>query len=55
MNQFSGSTFSPGAYADTIIIEAQCELKKFGEAMQFASDVINYSHFTSTQKIFQNI
>ena len=41
-----GSTFSPGAYADTIIIEAQCEMKKFDEAIKFISDVINYPHFT---------
>jgi len=45
----SGSTFSPGAYADTIIIEAQCEMKKFDEAIKFISDVINYPHFTDVK------
>lgn len=43
---FSGSTFSPGAYSDAIIFEAQCEKEKFVDAVKFMSDVINHPHFT---------
>ena len=46
---FSGSSFSPGAYSDSIVIEAQCERKKFKEAVDFISDVINYPHFTGVK------
>eukprot|EP00090_Calanus_glacialis_P042967 TRINITY_DN7610_c0_g1_i2.p1 TRINITY_DN7610_c0_g1~~TRINITY_DN7610_c0_g1_i2.p1 ORF type:complete len:536 (-),score=116.90 TRINITY_DN7610_c0_g1_i2:68-1495(-) len=43
---FSGSTFSPGAYGDALIIEAQAERKNFGKAINFLSDAINYPHLT---------
>ena len=45
----SGSTFSPGAYSDSIIIEAQCERSKLKEAVDFMSDIINYPHFTGVK------
>ena len=41
-----GSTFSPGAYSDSIIVEAQCEREKFSAAVSFLSDVLTYPHFT---------
>jgi Zn-dependent M16 (insulinase) family peptidase len=44
---FSGSTFSPGAYGDALIIEAQAERKKFAKAINFLSDAINYPHLTT--------
>ena len=43
---FSGSTFSPGAYGDALIIEAQAELSKLAEAIEFLHDAINYPHLT---------
>ena len=43
---FSGSTFSPGAYGDALIIEAQAERSKFTEAIAFLSDAINYPYLT---------
>ena len=46
---FSGATFSPGAYGDAFIIEAQCELKKFAKAIQYLSDVINYPYLTAVK------
>jgi len=44
---FDGSAFSPGAYGDTIIVEAQTELPKFGEAIQFLGDALNSPHLTA--------
>merc|ERR1719350_332061 len=44
---FSGSTFSPGAYGDALIIEAQAERKKFAKVINFLSDAINYPHLTT--------
>ena len=46
---FSGSTFSPGAYGDAIIIEAQAERKNFAKAINFLSDAINYPHLTTVK------
>ena len=43
---FSGSTFSPGAYGDALIIEAQAELTKMADAIKFLHDAINYPHLT---------
>ena len=43
---FSGSTFSPGAYGDALIIEAQAELSKLTDAIEFLHDAINYPHLT---------
>ena len=43
---FSGSTFSPGAYGDALIIEAQAELSKLADAIEFLHDAINYPHLT---------
>ena len=40
------ATFSPGAYSDSIIVEAQCEREKFSAAVSFLSDVLTYPHFT---------
>ena len=46
---FSGSTFSPGAYGDALIIEAQAERKNFAKAINFLSDAINYPHLTTVK------
>ena len=46
---FSGATFSPGAYGDAFIIEAQCERQKFAKAVQYLSDVINYPYLTAVK------
>lgn len=46
---FSGSTFSPGAYEDALIIEAQAELSKLSEAVEFLSDALHYPHLTVTK------
>jgi hypothetical protein len=46
---FSGSTFSPGAYGDALIIEAQAERKKFAQAINFLHDAINYPHLTTVK------
>jgi len=46
---FSGSTFSPGAYGDALIIEAQAERKKFADAINFLKDAINYPHLTTVK------
>jgi len=46
---FSGSTFSPGAYGDAVIIEAQAERKKFTQAVNFLRDAINYPHITKVK------
>jgi len=46
---FSGSTFSPGAYGDALIIEAQAERKKFAKAINFLSDAINYPYLTTVK------
>ena len=43
---FSGSTFSPGAFSDTVIVEAQFERRKLVAAVDYLSDVLNYPHFT---------
>merc|ERR1719209_1323233 len=43
---FSGSTFSPGAYGDALNIEAQAELSKLTDAIEFLHDAINYPHLT---------
>lgn len=43
---FSGSTFSPGAYGDAVIIEAQAERSKFTEAIEFLRDAINFPLLT---------
>jgi len=45
----SGSTFSPGAYSDTLMIEAQFERRKLSAAVQYLSDVINFPHFTGVR------
>jgi len=46
---FSGSTFSPGAYGDTIIIGGQAELKKFSKAINYIHDAINFPHITKNK------
>ena len=51
----TGDTFTPGAYSDSVIIEAQCELSKFGEAVQYLGDVINHPHFTSKMEIISTL
>ena len=43
---FSGSTFSPGAFSDTVIVEVQFERRKLVAAVDYLSDVLNYPHFT---------
>jgi len=43
---FSGSTFSPGAYGDALVIEAQAERSKFAETIEFLRDAINYPFLT---------
>lgn len=43
---FDGSTFSPGAYADALIIEAQAEIEKFSNAVDYLGDALNYPYFT---------
>ena len=43
---FSGSTFSPGAFSDTVIVEVQFERRKLVPAVSYLSDVLNYPHFT---------
>ena len=43
---FTGSTFSPGAFSDTVIVEVQFERRKLGPAVDYLSDVLNYPHFT---------
>lgn len=43
---FQGSTFSPGAYSNAYLIEAQSTLVKFANATEFLSDAINYPYIT---------
>jgi len=39
--------FSPGAFGDAFIIEAQVEAVKFANAMKYLNDAIKYALFTN--------
>ena len=58
---FSGSTFSPGAYGDAVIIEAQAEIAKFPAAIDYIGDALNFPLLsgkkvnTTTANILNNI
>ncbi|XP_023322562.1 uncharacterized protein C05D11.1 [Eurytemora carolleeae] len=51
---FDGSTFSPGAYGDAIIIEGQSEIGSFNDTMEYFSDALNYPYITE-QKLSSTV
>jgi len=46
---FDGSTFSPGAFADSIVFEGQAEIDKFDKAISYFGDAINYPYITESK------